>query len=88
MRFLLKASDELVRELTAKWIELGALSRSMEALELTRTVAKEQNLDYDDLLRRIAAAGKASGMVNPQFRDQEPPDPRRTRKIRAAKAEA
>lgn len=82
-----KASEELVQELTAKWIELGALSRSMEALELTRTAAKEQNLDYDDLLRRIAAAGRESGMVNPQWRDREPPDPRQMRKARPAKAE-
>lgn len=82
-----RASDELVKELTAKWVELGALSRSMEAVELTRTAAKEQNLDYDDLLRRIAAEGKRQGMVNPQYRDQEPPDPRRMRKVRPAKAE-
>lgn len=85
---LWKAPEELVDQLTAKWIELGALNRSMEALELTRTAAKEQHLDYDDLLRRIAARGKALDMVNPQYRDQEPPDPRRMRKARPAKAEA
>lgn len=83
-----KASDDLVRELTAKWIELGALNRTMEAIQLTRAAAKEQNLDYDDLLRRIAAAGRESGMVNPQFRDREPPDARRMRKVRPARADA
>lgn len=69
-----KASEELVRELTAKWIELGALHRTMEAIELTRAAAKEQHLDYDDLLRRIASAGLASGMVNPQYRGRGPAD--------------
>jgi hypothetical protein len=80
-QILVKASDDLVRELTARWIELGALSRSMEAIELTRSTAREQGLDYDDLLSRIAAEGRRTAMVNPQFRDQEPPNPRRMRKV-------